>query len=336
MSSSLSELLRDLGPSTLRIYIQDNPDPDAMASALALAFLWKSKWPGGEGHGAVEIYCGGQVSHPQNTAMVNLLGIELRKTESESTTPVVRALVDVASAGKGALRAFSIKPDIIIDHHRDNPDGEYLWKQIVPCGACSSLMAHHIKEAELECPPLLAAALLVGLRTDTLELSSQTTNQLDYEALSYLLARADKTILSQIMNYSFPQAFVRHKTKAFNEMKIRDGILTSSVGVVSSAHRDIIPIVADELLRIEGVETVVIHGIVKSTLQVSVRTKNDSLDVDSFCHKVFGKDFSGGKLGVGGAQVPLGFFAIQEDSHAETKEAVQKLVTLMLEEKLFR
>lgn len=333
MTSNLSEFLKDLAPSALRIYIQDNPDPDAMASALALAFLWKSKRQGGE---TVEIFCGGQVSHPQNTAMVNLLGIELRKTEPETTTPVIRALVDVATSGKGALRAFNVKPEIIIDHHRDNPDGEYLWKQIVPCGACSSILTRHIMEAELECPPLLAAALLVGLRTDTLELLSQTTNSMDYEAHSYLLARADKPILSQIMNYSFPQAFVRHKTKAFNEMKIRDGILTSSVGMVSSAHRDIIPIVADELLRIEGVETVVIHGVVKSTLQVSVRTKNDSLDVDSFCHKVFGKEFSGGKLGVGGAQVPLGFFAIQEDSPAEAKEAVQKLVSLILEEKLFR
>lgn len=65
--------------------------------------------------------------------MVNLLGLPMRKMKlfrPEEYQIIV--LVDAASTGRKNLQSTNAKPHIIIDHHRDDPDGEYLLKISAP------------------------------------------------------------------------------------------------------------------------------------------------------------------------------------------------------------
>ena len=70
------EVLRRLeaeSASKVLIVCHDNPDPDALASALAMKHLCDSM-----GHTSTIIH-GGMIEHQQNRAMVKLLNMEVRK-----------------------------------------------------------------------------------------------------------------------------------------------------------------------------------------------------------------------------------------------------------------
>lgn len=66
--------LQELVTSTdsLAILCHDNPDPDTLASALALETI-ANEW----GVATVDIIYGGKITHQQNRAMANVLDIEL-------------------------------------------------------------------------------------------------------------------------------------------------------------------------------------------------------------------------------------------------------------------
>ena len=71
-----SEVLRRLGDEVkakVLIVCHDNPDPDALASALAMKHLCDSL-----GHTSTIIH-GGMIEHQQNRAMVKLLSMDIRK-----------------------------------------------------------------------------------------------------------------------------------------------------------------------------------------------------------------------------------------------------------------
>jgi hypothetical protein len=73
---------------------------------------------------------------------------------------------------------------------------------------------------------------------------------------------------------------------------------------------------ADKMLRREGIETSVVIAVVGDVVDASVRSTNASLNVDQFCKKVFTKEFSGGKLGSGGTKSPLGVCGFEVDGKA--------------------
>jgi len=87
------------GPGKLGIILQTNPDPDGIASGMALKLYAKAK-----GVDADIIY-DGVIGHPQNRALVNLLGVELIQAHEVDFSRNYRwyALVDV-STSEGSWR----------------------------------------------------------------------------------------------------------------------------------------------------------------------------------------------------------------------------------------
>ena len=61
------------------IFTQDNPDPDAIGSAHGLAWLIKKL----NSSVSTTIFYGGEISHPQNRTLVNLLNISMKKVDSQ-------------------------------------------------------------------------------------------------------------------------------------------------------------------------------------------------------------------------------------------------------------
>ena len=101
------------GPESLLILIHNNPDPDAIASAVALRFLLAEKL-GVESHIAYE----GIIGRVENKALVRCLGFPLRHLtdlDLDETIPI--AFVDTQpGAGNNAQPAGSTAT-IVIDHH---------------------------------------------------------------------------------------------------------------------------------------------------------------------------------------------------------------------------
>lgn len=338
------EIVEGLPPETkVAVLTQDNPDPDAMGSALGVTYLCRRL---NAEIGSADIYYGGTISHPQNKTMVNILGLPMRKMKHfrpEEYQLVV--LVDVASTGRRNLQSTDVKPDIIIDHHRDDPEGDYLLKDIRPIGAASSIIASYIREYGLDLEAgeengldniaNVATGLLVGIKTDTTELTAPTVTPLDFQCYEYLLKLTDRKKLNQIINYAIPHYLFQLKARAFQGMEIQHAAAVAGVGIILPQQRDAIPIIADELLRMEGTETVVAYAIVDDRIVASLRTTNDGIEMNSFCHQIFGEEFSGGKLGCGGASVPLGFLAPDGDSE-RARESVWEAVQNIINFRVFR
>ena len=157
----LSTLRRLSDP--LLVVAHDNPDPDAIASAIGLARVAES----------VDVPAdpcyGGEIAHQENRAMVNLLNLHLRTFDGIDLDDYGGvALVDHSRAGINDSLPEGHPVDIVIDHHppRGPVDGDFV--DIRPdAGATSTLIGEYLSRLGIEPDRELATALLYGIRIDT-------------------------------------------------------------------------------------------------------------------------------------------------------------------------
>lgn len=315
------------------IFTQDNPDPDAIGSAFALAWLIKKINAGL----SCRIYHGGEISHPQNRTFVNLLNVGMKRVDSthDYRDLALRILVDVASPGQKNLQSADFRPDIIIDHHQDNPEGDFLLKDIRLVGATATIICQYIiklgyeLDSEVEEEANVATALLFGIESDTGNLVSENTRQLDIDCFLYLIKRIDINLMTEIRDYPIPRYFFELEEVAIKNKQIVGSVLVIGLEYLKADRRDSLAFIADKFLRMEGIETVVAFGIIDDHLVASLRTVNKSLSLVSLCHAIFGERYSGAKTRAGGARVPLGIIAPQNAG-----ESVRSMVWEALKTKL--
>ena len=338
----LADTVKDLKRGDkIAIFTQDNPDPDAIGSAHGLSWLLRKINPGV----AVTVFYGGEISHPQNRTLVNLLNIQMKKVDAQKdySEHALKIFVDVASAGKKNLQSVDVEPDIIIDHHEDNPDGDYLLKDIRVVGATATIICEYIRELgfdlsqESEEESKVATALLFAIENDTGNLVSENTRPLDAECFLYLLERVDINIITNVRDYPIPRYFFEMERTANKNKKILGSVLVTGLEYLKADRRDGLPYIADKFLRMEGIETVVVFGIIDDHLVASLRTTNKSISLNNICHTLFGEAYSGAKTRSGGARVPLGIIAPQNaDESVRTMvwEALKTKLTVEIFEKI--
>ena len=277
------------------IVLQTNPDPDSIASAAALKRYAKAF-----GLGADIVY-DGEMGYPQNRAMKNLLELELTRAEEvDFTLYSIIALVDVATHANCALPKHLI-PTVVIDHH-PVPSSEVRarFQDITITGATSSLLANYLRYSGVEMDRALAAALALGILTDTMNLTRNTT-QLDFHALRFLVERADPDLLRRLQqSVVSPQAF-DVLARAIKASKITAGYLTANVGAIDDP--DSVAQVAEFLIQQEGVKTALVYGILRDVIRISARTTDPSLHLGHCLREAFG-EFAGGHASMAGGRVP--------------------------------
>lgn len=306
------------------IFMHRTPDPDAMASAAALQWLF-GKWE-------IEstIFYEGEISHPQNTAMANLLGITMSPLDDYKPANFSKTVcVDFSGQGK------DIKFDAIIDHHRVAVPDNTSFVCVEPVGAAATLVWEMIEESgikfEDDMDGKIATALFFGIRIDTQDLISEAATDRDYAATRNLLDHIDRGILNLLVNYPIPQYYFDIE-KVLNQegnSQVAASTFVGCIDIISPAKRDALPMVADKMVRLEGIETSIVFALIGDHIEASVRSQNPSLDVSVFFQKIFGKEYSGGKLGAGAARVPLGIMGPQslpDDVKMELWEVQKKVI----------
>ena len=197
MPPDLKELLNILeGVRRLLIVIHDNPDPDALASACALARLVKVKANIGS-----RVCCDGVIGRAENRALVRELRLKLMdasRVEWDRWPHV--ALVD-AQPGTGN-NAFPPRrtPLIIVDHHPafKQPRGKHV--DIRPdYGSCTTILSEYLKAADVTPAGDLAAAMCYAISSDTQDLAREATPA-DTQAYVSLYPLADKKALGRILH----------------------------------------------------------------------------------------------------------------------------------------
>jgi hypothetical protein len=107
---------------TLGIITHNNPDPDAISSAMALAAIARNANPQKLN---CRIYYEGVIGHQENRTMVNLLEIRMERMTPQMVQECnYLALVDCAGPGINNSLSPRTHVDIILDHHKDGMHNE--------------------------------------------------------------------------------------------------------------------------------------------------------------------------------------------------------------------
>lgn len=317
--------------TTVAILLQHSPDPDAMGAASGFAVLLKEIFKLN-----VKIFHFGEISHPQNKSMKNVLHISLHDGEHFNPEEYpTRVILDTDFHSSGFKSENCSSCSVRIDHHQmESDDCEY--EDVRQVGATCSIIWEYLQgyEIDLKDHQDAATALLLGIKTDTLDFTSSNTSELDMIAYRSLLPCVNRDSLSKVNSFPLPKLVFETEAQAFKDKKIKNTTLVSFIGECSAQHRDIIPTIADRFSRMEGVNTVVIMGIIDCSLIASVRSTDSRVDVYDLCTHVFGKDHGGAKEGSGGARVPLGP-VLQYIQDKDIKDKVMEDIIETFSDKVF-
>jgi len=290
------------GAKSALILTHDDPDPDAIASGMALAYLLEQRL----GLEATLAY-GGIIGRAENKAMVRLLAIEMELLDRLDLTKYeVIALVDgQPGAGNVGLPQEFI-PTIVIDHHsavHSEMTGVQFADLRPGCGATSTVLTGYLRAAELVPDQRVATALFYGIKTDTMGLA-RASGEPDIEAYLYLLPLADAKILAQIEQAQVPLAYFRAFEDALEHAYIYGDVVMCNLGPM--AWPDLAAEMADFLLRWEGARWIICMGLFEDTVVLSVRTTDLDGDAGLLVQEVVSGLGTGGGHGLmAGGRVPL-------------------------------
>ncbi|MCG8467707.1 MAG: DHH family phosphoesterase [Gemmatimonadetes bacterium] len=264
----LSALLEAVaGVDEVFVLTHDNPDPDALASAAALAILVR--------HVAgltVHVALGGIVGRAENRALIAEMELVFERIDGlDIPTEAGIAMVDTQPhAGNNSLPAGR-SAAIVIDHHPVRTDrAETSFADIRPhYGASASILVEYLQEAELEPGPWLATALFYAIQSETLDLGREAS-EADVAASTYLYPRSDPQAISRIRHARVPASYFRSMHEALALARRYGSVVAVAMGRLP--YPDMVAEVADIFLQLEDATWTVASGRYRDRLLFSLRT----------------------------------------------------------------
>lgn len=339
--NSLNKLLSEKKPKKIAIFTHACPDPDAIGSIMAFGWAMSKLNPNIEWTGFFD----GVVSHPQNIAMVNLLDPNMRPvSEFKISEFDFFVCVDTVPVNAG-LGVNSVKFDLVIDHHREIPNGGFNGLFInLKAGSCCATVYHLITLLELKFEDdndndsKVATAIMVGISTDTENLMSDDATNYEFNAWSELFEFRNPAILKRIVHFGRPKYWIDHKAEAVKNSVVVEGVCVVGIGSINGIHRDMIADMADEIVTWEDVNTAVAFAIIDGDrIEGSVRSRNASVMVPNLCKELASKHgVGGGKLNKGAYRYSLGGSAIEEEDDEDIKKKMWDLLNDKESRRIFK
>lgn len=298
----LQQLLKAL-ESERRVLIlpHNDPDPDAIASAVALRYLLADTL-------SVEGYIAyrGIIGRAENKALVRYLAYPMRRlARADLDFPRPFALVDTQpGAGNNALPAES-SAAVVLDHHPlREATATAAFADVRPeVGSTSTILTEYLRAADIEPPQPLATALFYGIKTDTLGLV-RGTSPADVAAYLYLQPLVDLEALVEIERAQVPIEYFQRLDAALHSARVYGDVIVSFVGPMR--RPDLAAEMADLLLRLRGIQWVICIGEYKSRLVLSIRTRSQRPGAGRVVQAIIDEQGTAGGHGfMAGGHVPL-------------------------------
>jgi nanoRNase/pAp phosphatase (c-di-AMP/oligoRNAs hydrolase) len=243
------------------IMMQDDPDPDAIASALALKTLLGRTKP------AATIATFGTITRPENRAMTRILEIDVEQVKPRAVGDYDR--VAIVDAQPAFFEEALGEVDLVIDHHPEESPVRARLRDVRPSyGATSTILTEYLRAADVKFRERLATALLYGIKADTQHLERGTTRA-DMEAFAFLHGHANHNALRRIERPDLPDAALDVLARGLAGRRLAAGVMFVHLGLVG--YPELVAQFADFLLQVEGAEWSVVSGRVNGELHVSVR-----------------------------------------------------------------
>ena len=244
------------------ILLHNDPDPDAMASGLALRnVLRRTKTTAIIGahpgrHPPGKPADDEPARHPRRDAHA---GAAARNSTASRWWTCSRTISaghrprgpgDRSSSRAGGLHARSSRTSA--------PD----------YGSTCTILTEHLRAVDANISERTATAMLYAIKSDTLFFNRQT-NRVDIEAFSYLYPLADAALIRKMEGAEITAERLDYVMKAHAGGKLVDQVFCSFSR--DAAARRLRPYVADFFLQLEHVKWTVIAGVVHDSLIISVR-----------------------------------------------------------------
>ena len=188
-------------------------------------------------------------------------------------------------------------PDLVFDHHpirRASYKARFL--DIRPeYGATATLIAEYLEASSTPIPRKLATALIYAIRTETQDFRREFVSA-DKNLHDSLLPSVDNRALGRIQSPRLPVSYFRTIHRALGNLLAVETLVVSHLGPVPQP--DIVPEVADLLIRLEGKTWSLSTGRLDDRLYLSIRTSNPRADAGRLMRRLIGRRGKGGGHGM--------------------------------------
>ena len=283
----LNQLLNN--KTNMVITMQDNPDPDSIASAVALRKLANNI-----GDVSCSITSGGTIGRGENRALVHYLDLKLRSFDEIVFERFdLIAMVDTQPGTGNNSLPDSYIPDIVIDHHpfKRTTRCSKLFDIRSSCGATATIMLEYLIYATITPDTQLATALLYAIRSDTQDFGREASHA-DIEAVTYLFPIANKKMLGEIQRGNVERSYFQMLAVALQNAFIYDNCIIAGLGQI--INPDMIAEVADLLIRDEEIICVICFGFYQNKMLLSVRTSEPDKRADKIIRQIVTRRGTGG------------------------------------------
>lgn len=297
------QLLRVLaGKKNVLITTHLHPDPDAIASCLALCTLLTLKLPGAK----FSVSVTGKIGGGLNTIFLQQADprfIPWNTLDLQQFDAIL--LLDTQPPFANNPLPPDIQPIAVIDHHRSRgrPSKSAFYDTRPDVGATSSIIFSYFMELEITISPELAATLLFAIESDLAGAAGQP-NDLDNVALSSLTLLADTRKLYKMRYVDLPQSYYIAYANGLNNALHYDSALMSHIDVIDTPEKP--AIIADFLVRFDKSQWALVTAITGQAMVLSLRaksTKQSAADIMKRLVRNLGE--GGGHRTKAGGWIPL-------------------------------
>ena len=299
----------------IAIVMHPNPDPDAMACALATQLIADRR------DTDATIYYSGQIRHHENRAFETVLDVDFECIESADEIEENDIVLVDHNEARGFEGGETTEPVAVVDHHPGEGTGERFTDIRPVNGACATIFSEYFDNLGYETvdpdryehngfggdtiPPRIATGLIYGIQSDTKHLTNGCSSD-EFTAASFLYNGIDEDKLDRIANPDMDAESLEVKAEAITDREVRGPFAISDVGSISNV--DAIPQAADELRRLEGINAVVVLGDVDNRIKLSGRSKDDRVHMGKVLETAVSEvpmADGGGHARMGGGQIPI-------------------------------
>jgi len=260
------ELSRVLKPGKrLLVVMHNNPDPDAMASAVALKYLAEKAFDC-----TATVAYSGMIGRAENRAMIKTLKLPLKKASRIRPEKYdLLAVVDTQPGAGNNILPPKKKYDLVIDHHPPRRGLKTAFQIIEPgIGATATLLIEWLLELELPIPSPLATALSYAIRSETQDLGREASDR-DIRAYLQVLSRSSMRALARITHPKRSHDYFSALARALQRAEGYRNLICLHLGDIYSP--DNVAQMADLLLLHKRISWTLVSGRYKDGLILSLR-----------------------------------------------------------------
>lgn len=283
---NLNDLIKLLKGEKVYIQTHNFPDPDAIASAFGLKQFLKY-------HGIESTICyDGKIEKLNIKKMVTTFGIDIYPIKQLEQIRGEEYVITVDAQKLNAnITGIHGNEIACIDHHPMFVECDYKYQDIRMTGACATIIASYYDTMNTPIEPNVAAALLYGIKMDTLEFTRGVT-ELDVNMFGFLFRYADKDKLNSMYRNVMEFEDLRAYGAAIETISVCDRIGFAEIPF--DCPDGLIATISEFILSLNVVEVAIVYARREDGLKISVRSEVEEINAGTLTNLALSSVGNGG------------------------------------------